>query len=169
MKKLLASLIVLTMLSLSALTAYGESLSENARTVYEAIRWNPNLPKQSNVIRAEEYLFKLTKQITLRALLAEVTLSEELEMMYGAGGRLLVIDLDSGELIDYKNFDSDVRWPDEGEVTSKYDGLHLLYSCYWSYLEGYNENIMSEFEFVTPFAEEEIAAINAALNADFIR
>ena len=169
MKKLLFLLMILIMFSSAALATEDATLSGNAQLIHDAIRWNLNLPKQSNVVRAEEYLFKLTKEITLRTLLMEVTLSEELEMMYGKGGKILLLDLDTLEIIDYKNFDSNVRWPDNGDVTSKYDGLHLLYNCYWSYLEGYNENIMSEFEFITPISEDEIAAINAALNAAFVR
>ena len=119
--------------------------------------------------QVEEYLLKLTKEITLHTLLVEVTLSEELEMMYGAGARILVIDLDTLECIDYKNFDPDVRWPDEGDVASKYDGLHLLFNSYWSHIDGNNEFIMGEFEIIFPVSEADVTAINDALNAVFIR
>ncbi len=168
MKRIIASLL-LTVLLMCVVTAQAEtSFTGNAQYIYDAIRWNLNLPKESMVMHAEEYLFKLNKEITLHALLMEVTLSEDLEMMYGRGGRLVLIDLDTGDIIDYKNFDGNVMWPD-GDITSKYDALHLLYNCYVSYLEGYNENIMGEHEFITPIAEEDVAAINAALTEAFIR
>lgn len=169
MKKIVCLLLLSLFLMLSA-CALGESaLSGHVQTMFEAIRYNLNLPKQSALVHAEEYQFRMTKEITLHALLMEVTLSDELEAIYGMGGRLMLIDLDTGDLIDYKNFDGNVRWPDEGDVTSKYDALHLLYSAYWSYLEGYNEDIMSMHEFITPIAGEDILAVNAALTAAFTR
>ncbi|MBR6571598.1 MAG: hypothetical protein IKK75_14210 [Clostridia bacterium] len=170
MKKCFALILAVMMLMSFSLTCLAETaLSENARLIYETIRWNVNLPKTAMVQHAEEYLFKLTDEITLHALLMEITISEELEMMYGTGGRIVVIDLDTGEVIDYKNFDGNVLWPVEGEVTSKYDALHLMYNSYWSCLDGYNDRIMSDFEFLTPIPDEEIAAINAALTSCFIR
>ena len=36
-------------------------------------------------------------------------------------------------------------------------------------MDGGNEFIMSEHEFVTPMAEEDVAAVNAALAAIFVR
>jgi hypothetical protein len=168
LKKSVSVLLLMALLA-AALPCMAEgSFTGNAQLMYDAVRWNLNLPKQSMITRAEEYLVKLNKELALHALLMEVTLSPELEMQYGLGGRLLVIDLDTGEMIDYKNFDGNVMWP-EGELTDKHTALHLLYNCYWAYLEGYNETIMSEHEFITPVAEEEIAAINAALTKLFIR
>lgn len=169
MKKIVCLLLLTLLLMLGACGICESPLSGHAQTIFDAIRWNVNLPKQSTLVHAEEYQFRMTKEITLHTLLMEVTLSQELEAIYGMGGRLMLIDLDTGDLIDYKNFDGDVRWPDEGDVTSKYDALHLLYNCYWSYLEGYNEDIMSMHEFITPLAEEEISAVNAALTDAFIR
>ena len=169
MKKALLFLTFVLVLML-ALPAVAEStLTGNNQLMFDAIRWNLNLPKQSTIERADEYLFKLTKQITLRALLMQVTQSEEVDMMYGMGAKIMVIDLDTGDIIDYKNFNGDARWPDSGEFTSKDDALHVLYNCYWSYVEGYNEFIMSMHEFVTPVAQEDIDAINAALSEVFIR
>lgn len=170
MKNKLVSLILsLALLLGAALPCLAEpAFAGSAQLIYDAIRWNVNLPKQSTLLHAEEYLIKLTKEITLHALLMEVTLSDDLEAMYGMGGRIIVIDLDTGEIIDYKNFDGNVMWP-EGEITSRYDALHLLYNCYWSYLEGWNATIMSDHEFITPVAEEDVAAINAALTKAFIR
>lgn len=169
MKKTLLFLTFVLVLML-ALPAFAEStLTGNNQLMFDAIRWNLNLPKQSTIVRADEYLYKLTKDITLRALLMQVTQSEELDMMYGMGGKIMVIDLDTGDIIDYKNFNGDARWPETGDFTSKDDALHVLYNSYWSYVEGYNEFVMGEHEFVTPVAEEDIAAINAALNEVFVR
>lgn len=168
MKKFISTLLVLFLLAAALPGMAEEAFTGYTQLMYDAVRWNLNLPKQSTITRAEEYLVKLNKELTLHTLLMEVTLSPELEMQYGFGGRMLVIDLDTGEIIDYKNFDGNVMWPD-GELTDKHTALHLLYNCYWAYLEGYNETIMSEHEFITPIAEEEIAAINAALAKVFIR
>lgn len=167
--KCIALLLCLSLLLGAALPCLAEpTLTGNTQLLYDAIRWNLNLPKQSTLVHAEEYLFKLNKDVTLNALLMEVTLSEDLEAMYGMGAKIIVIDLDTGEIIDYKNFDGNVMWP-EGEITSKYDALHLLYNCYWSYLEGWNATIMSDHEFITPIAEDDVAAVNAALAEAFIR
>ncbi len=167
-KKILSLLLLLALLAVSVPSVAEAPFTGNTQLMYDAIRWNLNLPKQSMLTHAEEYLVKLNKEITLRALLMEVTLSPDLEMQYGLGGRLVLIDLDTGDIIDYKYFDGNVMWP-EGDITSKYDALHLLYNSYLSYLEGYNETIMNDHEFLTPIAEEDIAAINAALAEVFIR
>lgn len=172
MKKNCVLMVMLVLLVLMAIAPAGlaeANLSGNSQILHDAVRWNLNLPKQSQVVRAEEYLFKMTKEITLHTLLVEVAVTPELEMQYGFGSKILVVDLDTGLIIDYKNFDGDVRWPDEGEVIAKEDALNLLYNGYWAWLEGYNECIMSMHEFITPFAEEEIAAINASLTEIFIR
>ncbi len=99
----------------------------------------------------------------------EVTQSEDIEMMYGMGSRIMVIDLDTCAVIDFKNFNGDAHWPESGEFTNKDDALHVLYNSYWAYLEGYNEFVMASHEFLTPIAEEDVAAINAALSEVFIR
>lgn len=167
-KKILSIFLLFVLLAASVPSIAETSFTGNTQLMYDAIRWNLNLPKESMLTHAEEYLYKITKEITLHVLLMEVTLSPELEMQYGLGGRLLVIDLDTGDIIDYKNFDGNVVWPD-GEITSKNDALHLLYNGYWAYLEGHNEFIMGDHELIAPIAEKEIASINAALTKVFIR
>lgn len=163
MKKWIVLVLTVCMLAGCMLPAVAESaLTGNAQIIFDAVRANMNLPKNCTVVRAEEYLNKHNKELTTHALLMVVTQSEEVENIYGFGGRLMVIDLDTGDVIDYKNFDGNVTWPD-GELTSRYDAMHLLYNCYWSYVEGYNPTVMDDREFLTPLAEEEIAAINAEL------
>lgn len=167
MKKLFAVLLCAVMMT--GWCCAETVLPGHAQLAYETIRWDVNLPKTAELVSANEYLFKMTKEITLHALLMEVRLSDDLEAMYGTGGRLMLVDLDSGMVIDYKTYDQNVRWPDSGDVTSTYDALHLLYGSYWGYMDGGNEFIMSEHEFVTPMAEEDVAAVNAALEATFRR
>ena len=167
MKRFFSLLVALVLFALPCLAE--STLSGNALTIYEAVRWNPNLAKTAQVLRAEEYLLKLNKTITLHALLMEVTRSDEQEALYGRAGGVLLIDLATGDVIDYKNFDSNVVWPD-GDITSQYDALHLLYNSYISYIDGWNEDIMSpDHEFITPLSEADIAAVNNALNAVFLR
>ena len=170
MKKWIAMVLVICMAFMGMLPALAETtaLTGNAQLIYDEIRWNVDLPKQAMVVHAEEYLFKLTKEITLHTLMAEVTVNEELEMMYGTGAKVIIIDLDTGDVIDYKNFDGNVTWP-EGDITSRSDALHLLFNSYCSCIDGYNDMLMSEFEIIMPLADEEVAAINAALAEVFIR
>ena len=170
MKKWIAMILAVCMAAMGVLPALAETnaLSGNAQRIFDEIRWNVNLPKQATVVHAEEYLFKLTKEITLHTLMAEVTVNEDLEMMYGTGAKVIIIDLDTGDVIDYKNFDGNIMWP-EGEITSRSDALHLLFNSYCSCLEGYNDMLMSEFEIIMPLADEEVAAINATLAEVFIR
>lgn len=145
------------------------ALTGNTLTICEAVRWNPNLAKTAQVLRAEEFLCKMNKELTLHALLMEVSRSDEQEALYGRFSGVMLIDLDTGDIIDYKNFDGNVMWPD-GELTDKHDALHLLYNSYISYIEGWNEGIMiPDHEFVTPLSDEEIAAINSQLSSIFIR
>lgn len=70
--------------------------------------------------------------------------------------------------MDYKTFDGNVMWP-EGEVTDKTEALNLLFNGYWSYLEGYNQIIMTDREEIISIPEEDIQAVNDALKAVFIR
>ena len=163
MKKWIVLLVALCMLAGCMLPAAAENaLTGNAQIIFDAVRTNMNLPKNCTVIRAEEYLIKHNRELTMHALLLQITQCEEAEMLYGNGCKLMVIDLDTGDVIDYRSFDDNVRWPD-GDLTDRYTAQHLLYNCYWSYLDGNNPTVMSETEFLTPLAQEEIAAINAEL------
>ena len=163
MKKWIVLVLTICMLASCLLPAAAEStLTGNAQIIFETVRANMNLPKNCTVIAADEYLIKHNKELTQHALLVQITQSEDVEMMYGNGSKMLVIDLDTGDVIDYKNFDGNVCWPN-GDLTDRYTAQHLLYNCYWSYVDGSNDMVMSEHEFLTPLAEEEIAAINAEL------
>ena len=143
------------------------ALTAHAQLILDTVRWNNNLPKNAAVLHAEEYLLKMNKHVTLHTLLVEVTAFDETESLYGRQSHLMVIDLDTGNLIDFKNFNGDITWPD-GVITSKEDALHLLFNCYISYLEGWNEGLMDfDHEIITPIPEEDIAAINEALKTIF--
>ncbi len=168
MKKL-AALLLLAALLATALPSLAEpAFSGNTQLMYDAIRWNLNLPKQSMLVSALEYLCKMGPDVQVHTLLMEVTTTTELEMQYGTAAKIILIDLDTGDIIDYTNFDGSVMWPD-GELTDKNTALHLLFNSYWSYLEGYNSNIASDYEIISPISEADIAAINAALSEVFIR
>lgn len=168
LKKLLSILLLLLLLT-TALPTMAEAVFEgNPQLMYDAIRWNLNLPKQATIVRAEEYSVELSKAVTLHALLMEVAVTPEMEMMYGMASKIVVIDLDTGDLLDYKTFDGNVMWP-EGEVTDKTEALNLLFNGYWSYLEGYNQIIMTDREEIISIPEEDIQAVNDALKAVFIR
>lgn len=165
MKRLIALFLAL-MLLLSTAAVAEEALSGNAKVMYDAILWDVNLPKTANILRADEYLVKLSSSVTLKALILKVTMSDLQENMYGNSAGIMVIDLDDGTVIDRFTVDDNVMWPDE--ITDKTLALNLLFNCYDAFTQGYNPFVMSEFEFLTPIADEEIASVNAALNAHFL-
>ena len=169
MKKLL-SVFLLMCLLVTAIPCQAEAtLAGHAQLIFDTVRWNVNFPKDAMVLHAEEYLLKMNKHVTLHTLLMEVYVSEDMDNMYGRASHLLIIDLDDGTVIDYKNFNGDIMWPD-GDVTSKEDARHLLFNSYISYLEGWNEGVMDvEHEFITPLSEEDSVAINRELTALFIK
>ena len=169
MKKIMVFILTIALVMLSVPSLAEGALTGNAQLVLDTVRWNNNLPKQSQVLHAEEYLLKMNKHVTLHTLLVEATVSEDTENFYGRQSHLLVIDLDTGNVIDYKNFNGDITWPD-GDVTNKEDALHLLFNCYISYLEGWNEGIMDvDHEMIMPLTDSDIAAINEALTAIFVK
>lgn len=168
LKKSLSILLVLVLLTIALPTMAEAVFDGNPQLMFDAIRWNLNLPKQTTIVRAEEYSVELSKEVALHALLMEVAVTPEIEMMYGMASKIVVIDLDTGDLLDYKTFDGNVMWP-EGEVTDKAEALNLLFNGYWSYLEGYNPIIMTDREEIIPITEADIQAVNDALKAVFIR
>ena len=76
----------------------------------------------------------------------------------------LVLDLDSGLLLDI----SDIDW--DFLISLNYQFSEPIYfqmtaaSCYNSYLCGYNEGVWSERETINELSAGELAAINAAMN-----
>ena len=168
LKKSLSILLVLVLLTIALPTMAEAVFDGNPQLMYDAIRWNLNLPKQTMLVSAQEYLCKMSKEVQVHTLLLEVSVTPDLEMMRGNAARIVLIDLDSGSMIDYASFDGDVMWPD-GELTDKNTALHLLFNCYWAYLDGYNPNIVSEHEILCPISDADVAAINDALKEVFIR
>ena len=55
------------------------------------------------------------------------------------------------------------------EDASKEDLLNMLFSCWDSYLLGYNPHVYFDAEIIMPLNADEIAAINAALSACFTK
>ncbi len=58
--KLLFLFLVLLLTFVSPVLAESD-LAGNNQLMFDAIRWNLNLPKQSTLVRADEYLVKLSK------------------------------------------------------------------------------------------------------------
>ena len=139
-------------------------LSHIQYEVYEAVRRNVDFPKNAQVKRAAEYFCKVEGQ-QMRLLLIEASQSETIETRYGKGAGALVVDLQTGEYVTYANAD----WQDTFEISSPQEALNLIYCCYVSYLEGMNEWVFADHELYFPLGEEEIAAVNAGLNAFFLR
>lgn len=163
MKRKLISLLVITLLVCSCLCASAEGLTGHAAPLFETVKWAPEFPKNAQILRAEEFLCKMTDDQQVHVLLAEVTQNPDIEMMYGASSRLLLIDLDTMEVIHYKNFVEHL-----GDITTHEEALRSLFNHYWSYVDGANTFIYADHEIVFPVSEEDITAVNAALNAYFL-
>lgn len=164
---LVVALILSIMLPLNSLSE--SALSGNALRVYDAIRWNLNLPKQTMVSHAEEFIGIFLPDTPVHVLLMELTVTPDLEMLYGESSKIVLVDLDSETVIDYATIDMNAMLID-GEVTDKNTVLHLLYQWYWMYLDGTNSSILSEDdEIILPLTDAEITAINDALKAAFVR
>ena len=104
-----------------------------------------------------------TDQVHL--LLVQATQSDMAKAHYGTSAELMLIDLDSDTLITCTN----VVWPETSELTSKEDLLNMLFSCWDSYLLGYNPHVYFDAEIIFPLSAEEIDAINTALSAYFTK
>ncbi|MBE5801846.1 MAG: hypothetical protein E7319_06115 [Clostridiales bacterium] len=169
MKRTLATLFLLVALVLSccfpamAESAGAASFTGNQQTLFEAVKWNVDFPKNAQILQATEYLCKID-DLQMHLLLAEVTQNENIETLFGKGSRILLIDLESGEIITHTN----CVWPESSDIHSKEDALNMLFSCYFSYLEGYNPFIFADHEITFPLTPEEISAINSELNHYFM-
>lgn len=167
MKKRVLAVIIAMILLLGLNISFAEEASvfnAHQKLLFETVKWNVNLPKDAQILHAEEYICKMTQDIPVRVLLAEITQNPDIEMMYGTSSRLLLIDLETMQVVDHKS----VVWPESSDIATKEEALNMLFSCYDSYLQGYNEFIYADHEIVTPVAEDEIAAINEALNHYFL-
>jgi len=119
-------------------------------------------PQNAQVVQATEYLCKVEGH-QLHLLLAEVTQNESILNYQGASSRILLIDLDSGAVITYTN----VVWPESSDIASKEDALNMLFSCYLSWVEGYNPFIFADHEITFPVAQESIDSVNQQLTQHF--
>lgn len=166
MKRMLSLALALMML-FSAAAMAEETLSENGKIIFDAVRCDMNLPKDACVLSAHEYLVKLNASVMLNALILKVSTFPLMENFYGNSAGIMVIDLIDGAVIDRLTVDENAMWPD-GDITDKNLALNLLFHCYDAYTLGYNPFVMSEFEFLFPLAEDDIAAVNQALSACFL-
>ena len=160
-------LILVFMLSLPCLAE--SSLSGNAQLIYETVRWNLNLPKKTKVVQAQELIGTFKPNTPVHVLLMELDITPEMQMLWGRASTLILVDLDSGYMIDYTNYDYNAAVVD-GIVTDKKVVLNLIFGWYWLYLDGANSSIIDEEDdIVIPVSEADIAAINDALTAAFVR
>ena len=138
--------------------------TDNPILVFEAIKWSNDFPKNAQVTNAIEYLGKID-EYQVHLLLVQATQSDMAKAHYGTSAELMLIDLDSDTVITCTN----VVWPETSEITSKEDLLNMLFSCWDSYLLGYNPHVYFDAEIIMPLNADEIAAINAALSAYFTK
>ena len=167
MKRILAMLLMVGLLLSVAAVAEGETgnqLSDNARIVYETIKYSVDFPKDAQVKSAMEYLCKID-QMQMHLLLVEATQNENIEMLFGRSAGILLINLETNEVITYSNFVS----PESSEINSEADAMNLLYNSYSAYLEGYNEFIWTDSEIIFPLSETEIDSINSELTQFFTK
>lgn len=158
--------ILLTLLLLLPAYTLAEtaSFSDHQLCIYEAIKWCNDFPKNAQVTNAIEYLGKIDEH-QVHLLLVQATQSDMAKAHYGTSAELMLIDLDSDTIITCTN----VVWPETSEIASKEDLLNMLFSCWDSYLLGYNPHIYFDAEIIFPLSAEEIDAINTALSAYFTK
>ena len=165
--RFLPLLILVFMLSLPSLAE--STLSGNAQLIYETVRWNLNLPKKTKVVQAQELIGTFKPNTPVHVLLMELDITPEMQMLWVRASTLILVDLDSGYMIDYTNYDYNAAVVD-GIVTDKKVVLNLIFGWYWLYLDGSNSSIVDEEDdIVIPVSEADIAAINDALTAAFVR
>ena len=157
---LLSLLLLLPTLSLAETTGF----SDHQTLIFEAIKWSNDFPKNAQVTNAIEYLGKID-EYQVHLLLVQATQSDMAKAHYGTSAELILMDLDSDTVITCTN----VVWPETSEITSKEDLLNMLFSCWDSYLLGYNPHVYFDAEIIMPLNADEIAAINAALSAYFTK
>ena len=157
---LLSLLLLLPTLSLAETTSF----SDHQTRIFETIKWSNDFPKNAQVTNAIEYLGKID-EYQVHLLLVQATQSDMAKAHYGTSSELMLIDLDSDTVITCTN----VVWPETSEFTSKEDLLNMLFSCWDSYLLGYNPHVYFDAEIIFPLNADEIAAINAALSAYFTK
>lgn len=165
MKKFFALLLALLLCLTSAAFAE-ETLSGGALTVYETVKWAQDMPKTARVISAQDFICKMSDSCTAHYMLIYVTQTEFNAMHFGNSSQLILLNMDTNEVWTYTNVDMN-NFPE----TITPENAHIaLFNSYDSYTQGYNDFIWwADGEIVTHMSEEDIAAVNAALEAHFVR
>lgn len=157
---LLTLLLLLPAFSLAQTAAF----TDHQTRIYETIKWSNDFPKNAQVTNAIEYLGKID-EYQVHLLLVQATQSDMANAYYGNSAGLMLIDLDSDTVITCTN----IVWPETSDITSKEDLLNMLFSCWDSYVLGYNPYVYFDAEITMPLKAEEIDTINAALSAYFTK
>ena len=163
MKRMVISLLITLLLVVTVLPACAVSDQDLPELLFETVKWSVDFPKDAQIVNATEFLCKV-EDFQLHLLLAEVSQHEEVNNMYGSSSRILVIDLDTGSVINYKN----MVWPEEFNIATREDALYIIFAGYDSYLLGYNPFIFADHEITFPMAQEVIDDINARLTQHFL-
>lgn len=163
MKRMVTSLLITVLLMTAALPACAVSDQDLPELLFETVKWSVDFPKDAQIVKATEFLCKVG-DFQLHLLLAEVTQHEETNNMYGTSSRILLIDLDTGSIINYKN----IVWPEEFSIATREDALFVIFAGYDSYMLGYSPFIFAEHEITFPLAQEVIDDINARLAEHFL-
>ncbi|MBQ8653877.1 MAG: hypothetical protein IJ507_02975 [Clostridia bacterium] len=147
----------------SAAPSSPTGLSGYPLTVFEAVRWCVDFPKDSQVLSAAEYVCKLGGQ-PVHALLIHASQSQFVSDHFGTAAGLMVLDLDTGMLITHTNF---IFPENAGETMTRDEALHMLFASFDSHVSFGTEIIVTDSEIVTPLDASDISAINAALYQHF--
>ncbi len=79
-----------------------ETFNNNQAALFEAVCWNMDFPKNAQVQEAIECLCK-AEGIQVHLLLARVNQNQDIFNMYGNQSELMLIDLESDDVITYAN------------------------------------------------------------------
>lgn len=165
-KKIFAVVLAVMMLATAAFAecGCGNGLSGNAAVVFDSVKWCASAPKNAQVVSAMEYMCKIEDQ-QLRLILIEITQDENIEMMFGYSSKIMIVDMDTGIVYGYK----DISYPESSEVATREDALRCVYGGFDSYVQGINEFVWADHEMSFMLSEDDIAAVNVALTAHFVK
>ena len=164
MKRNLFSLIlILSLLFSSFALAEPSALCDcEKEQILKAVQYCNALPKSSQITYAAQYYGKV-EGYGLQAVLLQCTQTDFMSEHFGSCASLLLLDTETGMVITFQN-----HIPQEGKAPdSKIDALHILFSHFDSYMRFQPEQVYSDAELLFPLSEQEIAEINAALQAHF--
>jgi len=161
MKKII---VVFMMILMMGGVAVAEAFDDNQALVFETVKWCNDVPKNAQVLAAREYTGDF-EGIEIHTLLIHTTQDENINMMFGMSSEIIIVDLETGDVYTYKN----LSMPETGEISSREDALSMVYNCYDSFLQGYNDGYWVGRQNFIDMPAEDIEAINAELSAHFVK